>query len=182
MKKNTIITLCLFAVVIAASFIMRVIPHPANFVPIGALALLSGVYLKSKWGVLLAVGVMMFSDMIIGLHSLVLFTWGSFLIFGMIGWWIRKNKNVLRVVGGTLAGSAIFYLITNFAVWAFTPLYSKTATGLMDSYYMAMPFFRSAALGDLFYVGIFFGVFEVVYFMAKLWNKKSQEVGFIINN
>lgn len=179
MKKNTIITLCLFAVVIAASFIMRVIPHPANFVPIGALALLSGVYLKSKWGVLLAVGVMMLSDMIIGLHSLVLFTWGSFLIFGMIGWWIRKNKNVLRVVGGTLAGSAIFYLVTNFAVWAFTPLYSKTVAGLLDSYYMAIPFFRSAALGDLFYVGIFFGVFEAVYFIAKAWNKKSQKVGII---
>ena len=182
MKKNTIITLCLFAVVIAASFIMRVVPHPANFIPIGALALLSGMYIKSKWGVLLAVAVMMLSDLIIGMHSLVLFTWGSFLIFGMIGWWIRKNKNILRVVGGTLAGSTIFFIITNFAVWAFTPLYNKTASGLVDSYYMAIPFFRSAALGDLFYVGIFVGVFEAVYYMAKVWNKSSQESSVIINN
>jgi len=176
MKKQTIITLSLFAVVIMASMIMRVVPHPANFIPIGALALLSGVYIKSKWGILLPVAVMMTSDLIIGMHSLVLFTWGSFLVFGMIGWWIRKNKNIFRMIGGAISGSVIFYLVTNFAVWAFTPLYNKTATGLIDSYYMAIPFFRNAALGDLFYAGVFFGAFELVYFLALARKKNLAKV------
>jgi len=171
MKKQTKITLAIFAVVITASFIMRLVPHPSNFIPIGALALLSGVYIKSRWGILLPLVIMAASDLIIGMHSLVLFTWGSFLLFGVIGWWIRKNKNILRIMGGSLAGSIIFFLVTNFAVWVFTPLYSKTVIGLFDSYYMAIPFFRNAALGDLFYAGIFFGVFEIAYYYLAVREK-----------
>ncbi len=180
MKKEKIITIALFSAIIIVSIIMRVLPHPANFIPIGALALISGVYIKSRWGIMLPVTVMMVSDLIVGMHNIVLFTWGSFLVIGMIGWWIRKNKNIFRLVGGTLAGSIIFYLITNMAVWAFTPLYHKSLFGLMDSYYMAIPFFRNTAMGDLFYVGVFFGVFELVYFLALNKNKVKSKSELVL--
>ncbi|MFA6098141.1 MAG: DUF6580 family putative transport protein [Patescibacteria group bacterium] len=166
MKKNIVIQSVILVIIIAASFIMRLVPHPVNFIPIGALALFSGSYIKSKWGVILPVAVMVASDLIIGVHSLVLFTWGSFLLIGMIGWWIRKNRNIWRVAGGTLAGSVLFFLVTNFAVWGFTPLYQKSVAGLVNCFYMALPFFRNTALGDLFYVGVFFGLYEAVMHFA----------------
>lgn len=170
--KNTKLLVIFVVVIAAVSVAMRLVPHPANFIPVGALALFCGTYIKSRWGILLPVGLMVVTDFIIGIHSVVLFTWGSFLLFGMIGWWIKNNKNVLRVAGGSLLGSGIFFVITNAAVWAFTPLYSKTISGLIQSYYMAIPFFRNALVGDLFYVGIFFGAWEAIYLLNTYRVKK----------
>lgn len=165
MKKN-ILPAVLVGLIVAVSLVMRLVPHPANFVPLGALALASGVYLRSRWGILVPLFVMVASDLIVGWHNLVLFTWGSYLLMGMIGWWVRQHKSVWRVAGGTLAGSVLFYVVTNFAVWAFTPLYAKTAAGLVQCFYLALPFFRNTVAGDIFYVGVFFGLYEALYYLA----------------
>jgi hypothetical protein len=176
MKKERwliVVTVILFVV---AALIMRLVPHPYNFIPVGALALFCGTYVRSKWAVLIPVAVMVLSDSLIGWHNLVLFTWGCYLVSGMIGWWVRQRKNVGRIVAGTLAGSVLFYLVTNLAVWAFTPLYSKTLAGLVQCYVMAMPFFRNTFLGDLFYVGVFFGLYEAVYYLAAIKQRKLVAV------
>jgi len=166
-KSNKAWLYIILGLIIVASIIMRLVPHPANFIPLGALALFSGTYIRSKWGIVVPVLVMVGTDFVLGLHSLVLFTWGSFLLIAMIGWWVRKKKNIWRIVGGTLAGSILFFIVTNFAVWAFTPLYSKTVIGLVQCFYMAIPFFRNTMAGDLFYVGIFFGLYELVALALK---------------
>lgn len=175
MKKD-IRPLFLIGVVVVVSLVMRLIPHPANFVPIGALALISGLYIRSRWGIVVPLLVMVASDLIVGWHNLVLFTWGSYLLMGMIGWWVRQHKSVWRVAGGTLLGSVLFFVITNFAVWAFTPLYAKTAAGLVHCFYMALPFFRNTVLGDFFYVGIFVGLYEAVYFLVTSRQQKKVVV------
>lgn len=72
-----------------------------------------------------------------------------------------------RVLGGSLAGSILFFLITNWAVWAFGELYTKDLGGLLMSYTMGLPFFRNTLLGDLFYVAVFFGIAELVPFILK---------------
>jgi len=166
-KSNKAWLYIILGLIIVASIIMRLVPHPANFIPLGALALFSGTYIRSKWGIVVPVLVMVGTDFVLGLHSLVLFTWGSFLLIAMIGWWVRKKKNIWRIVGGTLAGSILFFIVTNFAVWAFTLLYSKTVIGLVQCFYMAIPFFRNTMAGDLFYVGIFFGLYELVALALK---------------
>jgi len=176
-KKTISLSVVILVIIVGVSFLMRLLPHPANFIPIGALALICGTYIRSKWAILIPVGIMAISDFIVGWHSLVFFTWGSFLLIGMIGWWVRKKKNVLRVAGGTLAGSILFFIVTNFAVWAFTPLYSKTVAGLVQCYYMAVPFFRNTALGDLFYVAIFFGLYELAYYAVvkkQIFKRSAQ--------
>lgn len=145
----------------------KILPLWPNFAPIAALALFSGVYLKRQAAIVVPLAAMIASDLLIGLHSLILFTWGCFVLVGIIGWWVRKNKNMMTVIGGSLAGSVLFYLVTNFAVWLFTPLYAKDLGGLMQSYIMAIPFFRNTLLGDLFFVGVFFGVYELAMALYK---------------
>jgi len=141
-----------------------------NFAPIGALALFSGVYLRKKYALVIPLVAMVVSDIFIGWHNLVLFTWGSFALICVIGWWVRKRKNIFTIIGGSLTGSILFFLITNLAVWAFTPLYTKTAVGLVQCFTMAIPFFRNTILGDLFFVGVFFGLYELLTY----WVKKRQ--------
>lgn len=175
-KKNFWLTTVLVSVFVAVSFAMRLLPHPYNFIPIGALALVCGTYIRSRWGILIPVAVMAISDLIIGTHNLMLLTWACFLMISMLGWWVRQHKNPLHIVGATVAGSVIFYLVTNFGVWALTPLYAKTAAGLVQCYYMAIPFFRNTALGDLFYVGVFFGLYEALSYLVFVPRQKPIRV------
>lgn len=158
-KKVTENQIVIFLVVIAVLF--RLIPHPANFAPIGAIALFGGVYLKNKQALWLPLMAMVISDLFIGMHSTILFTWGSFMLIASIGTWISKRKNVGNVVFGTLVGSFLFFFITNFGVWVATPLYTKTAQGLLQCYVMAIPFFRNTLVSDLLFVGVLFGAYEL---------------------
>lgn len=144
----------------------RFLPHLPNFTPIGALALFVGVYLagKSKWALMLPLGVMFLSDLFIGFYDfkLMAVVYGSFLFYVFSGFLVRNTKNVGIIALATLAGSFLFYLTTNFAVWAFSSWYPHTISGLFFSYTLALPFFKYTLLGDLFFTGIFFGAYELV--------------------
>src|SRR6185369_2762697 len=135
--------------------VLRVVPHVANFAPIGAMALFGGVYLKDKKTALLVpLAAMMISDIFIGFDSIQsrLVIYGSFLLISLIGILIRNHKNVFTVVGGSILGSTTFYLITNL-VWLYpSKMYPHTWAGQIASYTNALPFFRPTLLGDLFYV------------------------------
>ena len=152
--------------------VLRVLPHPANFAPIGAVALFGGVYLKNKWQALaLPIIAMMISDYFIGFDDLKsrLIIYGAFLLIGLIGLAIRNHKNIFTVVGGSLLGSSLFYLITNL-VWLYpAKMYPHTVAGQIASYTNALPFFRNTLLGDLFYVGVLFGSYELV-----MWYQNSK--------
>jgi hypothetical protein len=56
-----------------------------------------------------------------------------------------------------------------FAVWVFWEFYPKTVSGLLNCYIMAIPFFRNAVVGDLFYIGFIFTAYE----MSKVLSKKA---------
>ena len=60
----------------------RLLPHPANFTPIGAIALFSGFYFKNKNYALLPLITMALSDLVIsGYYGVVMFyVYGSFLL------------------------------------------------------------------------------------------------------
>lgn len=152
---------------IAMGAVLRFIPHAPNFAPIAAIALFSGVYLRKRFAFILPIAAMLISDYFIGLYSwkIMLSVYLSFALVGLIGTQIRKRKTVYTVIGGTLLGSVFFYLITNFAVWAFGTLYPHTWPGLLQCYVTAIPFFRNTVLGDAFYVGVLFGTYELAYYL-----------------
>jgi len=77
-----------------------------------------------------------------------------------------------RVLGASLLGSILFFLITNWAVWAFGELYTKDVSGLIMSYGMGLPFFRNTLLGDLFYVCVFFGIAELLPHLIQHYYKQ----------
>ena len=153
---------------IFAGALLRLVPHLPNFAPIGAIALFGAVYLKKRDALWVPILAMVASDFFIGFDSVVsrITVYGSFLIVGLIGLWVRNHKNLGTVLGGSLFGSVMFYLITNFAYFYPPVMYSHDLNGVVSSYFNALPFFRNTLLSDLFYVSVMFGVYEAVRFFA----------------
>lgn len=164
---------------ILLGFAARLLPHPANVAPIGAIALFGGLYLPKRFAILAPLAGLLLSDAIIGFYSIPMMVsvYGSFIIMGLFGLWARKKKNVARVVGGTLMGSIAFFLVTNAAVWLFGTMYSPSLSGLMQSYTMALPFFRNSLIGDFFFVGVLVGGYEsAVLLISRLSKNLSPSI------
>lgn len=146
----------------------RLIPHPMNFAPITAIALFSGVYLGRKYAFIIPLIALVISDAFIGFYSYIYWVYGTFLLIALIGLWLKsrvENSNGAKkagyIFGTTLVSSVIFFLVTNFGVWTSGMFYEMNFGGLIQSYAMAIPFFRNSLAGDLFYVTAMFGVYEI---------------------
>lgn len=148
----------------------RLLPHSPNFAPIAAIALFGGLYLPKKLGLVIPLIAMFISDLFIGFYAwpMMLTVYGSFLIAGLIGQYVKKRKSFFTILGSTLAASIIFFLATNAAVWAFGTMYSHDFSGLLQSYTMAIPFFKNTLLGDLFYTALLVGGAELAATTASI--------------
>jgi hypothetical protein len=159
--------------------VMRIMPHIPNFTPLGAFALFVGVFVARKhwWGLLLPLFAMFLSDLFIGFYDLKLMAvvYGSFLAYTGLGMLVAKRKSIATVFLGGIGGAILFYLATNFAVWAFSTWYPHTIQGLMLSYTLALPFFKYTLLGDLFFTGVLFGSYEfAIHFLRQREFKLSE--------
>jgi hypothetical protein len=145
-------------VIVAAA--LRIVPHPMNFAPIGALALFGGAYFSTKRA---AIAVPLLSlvagDILTGFHPLIPYVYASFLVSVAIGFWLRRKMSVGRIAGATVAGAVQFFVVTNFAVWeSAIGNYPKNAGGLASCYLAGLPLFWNTLAGDAFYVALLFGV------------------------
>ena len=158
-KKLLIVGLILM---VAVCLIIRLVPHPANFTPVFALALFAGFYLPKKWSIILPLAVMLASDLFIGLYDwkLMMVVYGSIAAVFLIGLAFRNKRNILTVLTSTMLSSILFFVATNLAVWAFSSWYAHNLKGLMLCYTLAVPFFKNGLMGDLLFVTIFFGGYE----------------------
>jgi hypothetical protein len=164
-----------FAILYAlAGILLRLAPHAPNFAPIGALALWSGYYLPKRASVFVPLATLLVSDMIIGFYDtrVMLSVYVSFALIALIGRVARAYQSFPATLLGSLAGSTMFYLATNFAVWTESHWYARTWDGLMWCYALALPFFRNTLYSDVIYTAIFFGV----YALARYFSSASVRV------
>jgi hypothetical protein len=91
-----------------------------------------------------------------------------------LGRQIQKQKSWTTVALAALASSLFFYFVTNFAVWAFGPLYPRTGAGLIACYTAAIPFFRNSLAGDLFYTATLFGGFALLQKLVRSLREDRQ--------
>lgn len=156
------------SLVIGLAVIARLLPHPPNFAPIAAMALFGGAYLNKRYALLLPLFALFLGDIFIGFYSPVVMisVYGSFLLVGLLGIWLKKRTNTQNVLLAILGSSLLFFLVTNFAVWA-TGAYAQNPNGLLQSYVAGLPFLKNTLAGDLFYTISFFGGYELVLRLVK---------------
>lgn len=172
MEKSTFGYLLLVLGLAIIAVLSRLLPHPANFTAIGAVALFSGTYLPRRWGIVAPLIIMLVTDAVLGFYEpgVMIGVYGSFLVVGLIGWYVKRHRQASVVGMAALSASIIFFVITNFVVWAFTPLYPHTAHGLFLSYALAVPFFRNMLFGDIIYTAVIFGAYE---FGSYVWHARA---------
>jgi hypothetical protein len=173
-KKGKMLEFLVALIFISIGVSLRILPHPPNFAPIAAIALFGGVYFSRRIALILPIVAMIISDIFIGFYELKLMIWvyGSFLLCVVLGFWLKKHKKWQTILGSSILSALIFFILTNFAVWVFTPWYSKTFSGIIQCYLMALPFFKNTLVGNLFYVTVFFGVYET----AEVWIRKKFRI------
>ncbi|PIY90841.1 MAG: hypothetical protein COY72_01325 [Candidatus Nealsonbacteria bacterium CG_4_10_14_0_8_um_filter_35_10] len=162
-KTGKIIEFLVALFLIFLGAILRLLPHPPNFAPISAIALFGGVYFSGVLALVFPILAMPISDYFIGFYqfSLMSFVYLGFIISVFLGFWLKKNKKWYTIFAASLFSSILFFILTNFAVWAFTNWYPKDFQGFIQCYLMAIPFFKNTVLGDLFYVTLFFGIYQL---------------------
>lgn len=167
---------CAAGMAIAAGLI-RLIPHPANFTPVGALGLFGGARLRSGWAYALPLGVMAASDALLyWIRGDKPFNVAVYACFALTVLWSRlflRKGGAARIAALSLLMTIQFFLVTNFASWwvlsapftgtdgtVLAPLYAPNFSGLIVCYLAALPFAGNQLLGDLFYTGLLFGVYS----------------------
>jgi len=182
-KKDKLLQVAITITFVLIGISLRLLPHPPNFTPIFAIALFAGVYLSKKIAFSLPLIIMLVSDIFIGTYEpkLMIFVYSSFILCVCLGLWLKKHKKWQTVLGGSILSAVIFFFITNLAVWVFTPWYAKTFSGIMQCYLMALPFFRNTLFGNIFYVTVFFGTYELVGILVKKTIKPKSTNIFQIN-
>ncbi|HKJ81686.1 MAG TPA: DUF6580 family putative transport protein [Ignavibacteriaceae bacterium] len=147
--------------ILAAAF-TRLIPHYPNFTAVGAMALFGGAYFSKKYlAFIVPLAAMLISDLFLGFYSGMWVVYLSFLLIVVIGMQIGQAKKPGRVLLASVTASVSFFLITNFALFPPNIIYPQNLIGIVESYIAAIPFFSYTLLGDLFFVGIMFGAFEI---------------------
>ncbi|HUH04559.1 MAG TPA: DUF6580 family putative transport protein [Kofleriaceae bacterium] len=153
------------AVMIIAAAAMRILPHPPNMTPVAAMAIFGGAHFTRRWqSFAVPLGAMVLSDAILelmfgwGFHPLLPVVYLTIAAIVGLGVWLRpRRRQPLAIAGTALAASTIFFVTTNFAVWAMGSGYPHTAAGLLACYTAAIPFYQWTMIGDLFYAAVLFG-------------------------
>ena len=155
--------LTLLAAILAAAA-LRLVPHPPNFTPIGAMALFSGAYLGRRGAVALVapLGALFLSDLVLGFYRGMPTVYFSVALVVIIGWLALRRVSPIRVGGAAIASSVLFFVLTNFGTWLSSGFYPLTLAGLEACYVAAIPFFQNTVAGDLFYAAILFGGFALL--------------------
>ena len=148
--NDKVFYLVFFGIILALS---RIIPHPQNFTPILASAIMAPMLIKDRWfGMAIPIVAMFISDIVIGFHPYQFVIYTTILTIALVS---PMHKNYLYLGIMAIGSSVWFFITTNFAVWIIWDYYPKTIEGLITSYTLAIPFFKNTVISTILFTGLF---------------------------
>ena len=142
----------------------------SNFAPLAAIALCGAIYFPRKYKFTVPFVALLLSDIVLNLYyhaswdALIVCRYAAFALVGCLGFAIRNWATLKTIIPASLAGSTLFYLITNVFSWLTDPGYAKSFAGLIQALTVGLPtygatptwmFFRNSLLSDLFFTLLF---------------------------
>ena len=176
MKKLNLQTGIISIIILLAAF-TRIMPHPPNFSPMAAIGLFGAAHFEKKWQAFLIplIGIwisdLVINNFIYSSHSSNFvwfydgFYWQyiSYVFIIFAGLFIfNKGISVTKTLGGMLSSSGIFFLVSNFGVWAGGTMYTKNITGLITCYAAGIPFIHNTIISDTLFTTVLFGTYYLL--------------------
>ncbi len=159
----------LILAVVAYRILSPILGFPPNFAPAMAIAFCAGVWMRGALSLPAAFGALLACDLVLNAHYglpllswEMLFSYGAYLAAWGIGTRVALRANAFTVIGGCLAGSVLFYVLTNTGSFFTNPAYAKTFAGWVQALTTGVPglpptwtFFRNSLASDLVFTGVF---------------------------
>lgn len=164
-NRDNLRELTVFALLLAIGVVGRWYQMAWNVTPLAAVTVLGAYYFRQLLpAVLLPVSILTVSNLLLPayphwqVHAAVYAMTLVPLALGRAARGAQGWKRAMHLAFCGFVPATLFYVVTNFAVWAFTPYYQKTLDGLTECYWMALPFYRWMLLGDLAFLTALVGV------------------------
>lgn len=170
-RRQTAQDLLVFALLVAIGVAGRWGQPEWCFTPTAAAAIFAGYYFsRVAIAVMVPLAILAISDLALAAHSnwpVMFVTYAVMTVPVWLGRMMRSARGGWSTVTGWaacgFAPATLFWVVTNFAVWAFQSDYPKTLAGLAECYWAAVPFFRWMLAGDLFYLAILLGCLALAH-------------------
>jgi hypothetical protein len=150
----------LAAVLVGLDVAARLLPHAPNFTPVAASAVFAGMMFRTRsLALCVPVAAMLISDLVLGSYDwrVMSVVYASLALPAVLAMWGRKFRLPIVLAPIVLSSSLLFFVITNFAVWAFSGMYPNDLGGLIHCYVAALPFLQNTVAGDIFWSAALFG-------------------------
>ncbi len=164
MNKDIFKSILFFCLIVAIS---RLVPHPPNFTPILAGAIFMPFMVQRSLGIFIPLMIMLLSDLIIGLHGLMIWTYGALVLITLFSYQVIEKK-LISVLKVSIASSIIFFILTNFGVWLMSSMYSYNLTGLIAAYTMGLPFLANSLFATVLFSSCFYAISNSLTFQSEL--------------
>ena len=157
--------LLLGTALIGLDVFMRLGPHAWHFTPLAASALFAAAMFRIR---ILSLAVpliaMALSDSVMGFYDwrVMAVVYAASVAPAAMAIGVGRLRSPLVLLSLAGASSIVFFLATNFAVWAFDGMYTHDLAGLSACYVAALPFFKTTIAGDLFWTCVLFGAYQLV--------------------
>jgi hypothetical protein len=160
--------------------LVRLAPHPWNLSPSYAVEIFAGARLRAWHAFALALGIRGLCDLLIYLFpfpgqegtarfylSFLPWVYLSVVLNVVLGRLVRNTETSWKIGGVTLLAALQFFVITNFGTWIGSEIYPKNATGLLECYLAALPWFRNQFISYLVFVPVLFGAYAALVRMIS---------------
>ena len=161
-----------------------------NFAPLAAIALCAAAYFPRKYKFTVPMIALLISDVVLNIHygfsllsPFVLSHYLGFALVGCLGLLLQNRRSMKTLLPASIAGSLIFYVVTNSVSWLFDPGYVKNFAGLIQALTIGLPqfsatpswmFFRNSLVSDLIFTGLFVVCMNVGRRMGRSRERASQ--------
>jgi hypothetical protein len=152
--------LAIVAALVGLNVAARLLPHAPDFTPVAATALFAATVLRGRaLSVVVPLVGMILADAWLGFYDprIMAAVYGMLALPACAAWLSSRLRGPVMIVPVLVSSSLCFFLVTNFAVWAFSPMYTANAGGLLKCYIAALPFLQNTLCGDLFWGIVLFG-------------------------
>lgn len=133
----------------------RLIPHPPNFTPIGAMAILAGAYIKDlRLGILILLLAMGLSDTLLGWHSSLVYVYAGIIAVLIMNRYLLSHFSNIKLAFSMVASALLFFIVSNFGAWLTHDMYAHTFSGLMQAYVAGLPFLKNTLASNVVFIAI----------------------------